>query len=320
VHDGIGSLPTDIQEFARFPPQKAYRWENGLCGYVAESTAQKTAKEPETIGPDPGVDSGNVIQSKIEMSRYTQSFDSKRFQTIDVVRADAAKPIALVRRWAGTWWDSSKDRSTTQITKNLNQAVVRSHLKQDFLPDSQIEKLVTAHEVEAELNKANYSIVKLSRISKPPVRAENSEKYKKILTILYFMKQPSKIRRFVKYGVDDSHLPFDSTRSGAVFGVRRRGDPKATFIKFNKRVDAEEFVDRQWGVLSPVFMATNGTEVPHCNLEADVILPFRVKTSLAREGASGQVFKVQINHENHALNTAGVSSSLSWHSYVVLQC
>lgn len=154
-----------------------------------------------------------------------------------------------------------------------------------FLPDEKIEKLVGPKDV----------ILELSRSRTEPLVTDSPEEFRKILTILYLLKLPRKIRRFVQRSVRDMDLPFDAFTSTEPSGrcaiLRSKNRPDAE-VPFE---DAEDFVKHQWSALAFVFRPLKRPGVPHYKIPSEVILPFQSHCRLGRKGAFGQVYKTRIH-------------------------
>ena len=163
-----------------------------------------------------------------------------------------------------------------------------------------------AHTVQQDL-------VELEQNGPAPIVAEECASYRKILAILHLMKRPSKIRLFVKSGVCDSDLPLAdasvSTGPSVFYGLR--SEKSGSLVRFKKRADAKEFLERQWSVLVPFFHCSDGTHVPHHDFESEVILPFLSHEETAKEGGSGKVYKIEIHPDHHSFKKQKVSSMRS---------
>lgn len=154
-----------------------------------------------------------------------------------------------------------------------------------FLPDEKINGLVEPKDVNLEL----------SRSRTEPLVTDAPEEFRKILTILYLLKLPRKIRRFVQRSVRDVDLPFDAlinTESSRRCAVLRSKNRPGAEVPFE---DAEDFVKHQWSALAYVFRPLKRPGVPHYKIPSEVILPFQSHRRLDREGASGQVYKTRIH-------------------------
>jgi hypothetical protein len=195
------------------------------------------------------------------------------------------------------------------MTRKLQQASQSSYHLRKFIPESQIQQIVQDQVIQAELYKSNKSIGKPSRMLKAPVVSKDYASYRKILAILYLIKRPSKIRMFVKVGLRDCHLPLKKTQhpSGTDRSVTltSQNTPEAPGVRFVRGEDAEEFLERQWSVLAPVFVGSHET-VPHIDLEDNSILPFLSETIIAKEGGSSKVFKAKIHPDHHHLSETDV--------------
>ena len=225
----------------------------------------------------------------------------KRSDAFDI-RKHAVNPVLFVRRWAQTRLPN--DSSTSQIFNRLREARRRSYLRRYFLPEVEIEKIVTSAVVQRELSNSNYS--KFGRIGKQRLSIDDGTPYVKILTVLYLMKQPSKIRLFIKSGVCDKHLPLErdphSDRLDGSYSLISRYDSEAGLISFKRQDYAEEFLEHQWSVLVPIFIGADGAAIPHVDLDSETILPFLTYTEVPKRGGSSRVFETEIHPEHDRLD------------------
>jgi hypothetical protein len=205
----------------------------------------------------------------------------------------------------------SNGRPADSYGDALRNATVNSHRGKTFLPDSQLNALVTDDVITFELSKPKSSM-KLLRFGKRPVIPEDCASYRRILAILYLMKRPSLITVFIKHKVRDTDLPLDKVLSPKafrnVYELRSRHNRQAHYIHFKKHADAHEFWRKQWSVLVQTFADCNGSNVPHddfTDLEPETILPFLSKDPIGM-GGSGQVYKVRIHPEYHSLPRTNV--------------
>ena len=233
--------------------------------------------------------------------RLTNLVLPKRSQTLDV-RKHAVNPVLFVRRWAQIRLPN--DTPTAQIPKELKAARHRSHLRKYFIPEPEIKRIVSRKAVEQNLSKSNYS--RLGRMGKEPISIKDDAPYVKILTVLYLMKQPTKIRLFVKSGVCDRDLPLDRIqRPDGSYALRSRYNSQACVVSFKRRDYTEDFLDHQWSVLAPTFMRTDDV-VPHVHLEPEVILPFLSCIEVSKQGGSSRVFKTVIQSDHDLLDKTKV--------------
>jgi hypothetical protein len=208
---------------------------------------------------------------------------------------------------------------TVFVGKRIRNATAQSYLRHRFIPHNRINELVTEDAVQFELTKANLSMTKISRVMKPRVSADECTSYRKILAILHLMRRSSKIRLFVKERVCDSHLPLMEASCPAGPGKcyeLRSGRVPGSSIRFKKRADAKEFLERQWSVLAPFFQGSDGTYIPHNDFESEVILPFLSYEETAKEGGYGKVFKVKIHPDHHSLKREKVRY-MRFQSYIL---
>jgi hypothetical protein len=179
-----------------------------------------------------------------------------------------------------------------------------------FIPDKKIDQLVKPQDINIEL----------SRSRTEPLVTDAPEEFRKILTILYLLKLPRKIRRFVQRSVRDVDLPFDnfikieSSGKRAVLRSRNRPDAEVPFE------EAEDFVKHQWSALAFVFRPLKRPGVPHYKIPSEVILPFQSHRRLDRRGASGQVYKTRIHPDYYYWKAKSKVKSDNLNSRQILNC
>jgi hypothetical protein len=164
---------------------------------------------------------------------------------------------------------------------------------------------------ESEIAKISDTEVRIAlhQSRKNPIDVSEPESYRRILAVLYFMKQPTKIRRFIESEICDYDLPLRlAENSGGKalvsVSVTERNSNIAVrpaeerMIRLKKREDAEEFCNRQWTVLAPVFSQSEAEQVPHKFLMKETVLPFKSAVRSDRRGAFGEVSHIEI-HSDH---------------------
>jgi hypothetical protein len=258
--------------------------------------------------PDSGAEPKAPIVTR-NQRKPTEEFNSKKSSTVLVPLSavNIHKPSTIIRPLAEVQFFSNEN-STAKITKKLRKATVRSyHYHTKFLPKSQLKEIVTDAAVQFELFKPNNSVTKIWTKSKAPQHPKWNESYQKIFAILCLMKRTSKLKYFVEVGVCDAHLPLDkvSYKSGGYCGLRSRRNSHAPTVRIRRDEDVDEFSDMQWGVLAPFFNGSDGTYIPHSDLEDRTILPF-LSMEAVKKGGSSKVFKVLIHPDHHSLTKSGV--------------
>jgi len=270
-------------------------------GYATNTALKGIDELDNTISPPVPSQTENTTLRK----RLTNIIVPKRSDALDI-RKHAVNPVLFVRRWAQTRLPN--DSPTSQIPKRLREARRQTHLRTYFIPEVEIETIVSSEAVRQELLDSNYS--KLGRIRKPRLSIEDGTPYVKILTALYLMKQPSKIRLFVKSSVCDKDLPLEKDphfdRADGFYELRSRNNPEACAVVFKRRDYAEEFLEHQWSVLAPIFFGTDDAAVPHVDLDSEAILPFLSCKEVLKRGGSSTVYKTNIHPEHDRLNNMRV--------------
>lgn len=214
-------------------------------------------------------------------------------------------PVKFVHKWLETHlpWDES----SAQLRRKLSAATVKNHRQQRFIPDSKLREIVATETVRMELEKSNYSNV--LRIRTSPVTIEDVSQYQKILAILYLIKLPSRIRKFVKYGVCDKHLPLikceSSKKKGSSY-LRSAHDCTAPTIRF-KRDYSDDFLENQWRVLAPIFPGSSGDSIVHSSAMPGSFLPFLSHDRVRTQGGYSDVFKTEIPPDHHKFGNSNVS-------------
>ncbi|EUC34846.1 hypothetical protein COCCADRAFT_35545 [Bipolaris zeicola 26-R-13] len=217
------------------------------------------------------------------------------------MRKNVVSPVLFIQKWARTYLP--RDAPTTQLRKKLAEATIKTHRQLKFIPRSHVKKIVTAEAVQIELDRSNYPTFR--RIHRDPVTTDDYSAYRKILAILYLIKKPSKIRMFVQYGVCDKDLPLVKCNSSnnPYYSpeLRSRNNHLAQPIIFRRRDYADDFLEKQWTVLAPVFAKSEEDRNAHIVLESDEILPFISQSEVTRQGGFGDVYKTEIHPDHHSL-------------------
>ncbi|CAN9095128.1 unnamed protein product [Alternaria alternata] len=302
-HNPTGTATRDPQPKARplsvplFSQGDLVHRPSGAASLRWSSSSLKTAQSVAD-GYTKEVRDFNIARGTAEKIEQTKdSFVKQRHAQPD---SGTFTAVVLAQRWLGRL----RLQDPHPMTRKLQQASQTSYRQQKFIPESQIRDIVQDEVIQAELSKSNKSVGKPSRMLKAPVVSKNYESYRKILAILYLMKRPSKIRLFVKAGLCDDQLPFKKAQHLGRFDrsatLTSRNTPGSANIKFTRPEDADEFLDRQWSVLAPVFSGSDGI-VPHDDFECESILPFLPETTIAKEGGSSKVFKAKIHPDHHNL-------------------
>ncbi|KAF1845546.1 kinase-like protein [Cucurbitaria berberidis CBS 394.84] len=185
------------------------------------------------------------------------------------------------------------------LEDQLKESMQPSNLAhRKFLPAGKICNLVTQGSAGTEMSKWSLQ----ARRRPASVQIEAGEKtYRKIFTILIFIRRPYEIWSFVDEGVCDADLPLVKHQDNkGQFELRRKKDLTTQLRCFTKWRfgTTKEFESRQWMVLAPFFDRWDGQVVP--NIEPDEILPFTTWKQLER-GASGQVYQARIHPDHHAV-------------------
>ncbi|CAN9083314.1 unnamed protein product [Alternaria alternata] len=296
------SQGSDTYAYAKFSPLTRPLGDlvhrpSGAASLRWSSSSLKTAQSVAD-GYTKEVRDFNIARGTAEKIEQTKdSFVKQRHAQPD---SGTFTAVVLAQRWLGRL----RLQDPHPMTRKLQQASQTSYRQQKFIPESQIRDIVRDEVIQAELSKSNKSVGKPSRMLKAPVVSKNYESYRKILAILYLMKRPSKIRLFVKAGLCDDQLPFKKAQHLGRFDrsatLTSRNTPGSANIKFTRPEDADEFLDRQWSVLAPVFSGSDGI-VPHDDFKCESILPFLPETTIAKEGGSSKVFKAKIHPDHHNL-------------------
>ena len=249
--------------------------------------------------------STEVVNATLGHLADNERFPYRRSHTFDF-RKSAVNPVLFLQRWVQTRLPN--DPSSAQLPKRIRAATEKTYLGQTFLPHGKLEDLVTAEVVQMELDKSNCS--KLARM-RSPITVEDGSAYLKILSILYLMKQPSKIRIFAKNKVCDIHLPLErcseSKKDIGYHVLRSRYKKGAAHVKFKRRDYADDFFENQWKVLVPILVGNGEGRVLPGVFEPESILPFISHDGVLKQGGSSDVFKTEIHCDHHKLSTNDVS-------------
>ncbi|CAN9267879.1 unnamed protein product [Alternaria alternata] len=320
-HNPTGTATRDPQPKAR--PLSVPLFSQGSDTYAYAKFSPLTKPSGDLAHRPSGAASSRWSSSSLKTAQSVADGYTKEVRDVDITRGTAEKieqtkdsfvkqrhaqpdsgtfiAVVLAQRWLGRL----RLQDPHPMTRKLQQASQTSYRQQKFIPESQIRDIVRDEVIQAELSKSNKSIGKPSRMLKAPVVSNNYESYRRILAILYLMKRPSKIRLFVKAGLCDDQLPFKKAQHLGRFDrsatLTSRNTPGSPNIKFTRPEDADEFLNRQWSVLAPVFFGSDGI-VPHDDFECESILPFLPETTIAKEGGSSKVFKAKIHPDHHNLS------------------
>jgi hypothetical protein len=211
-----------------------------------------------------------------------------------VVEANGAEAVkqphlGLIDRLAASKKSRTLSGKVTEYSRRARS--LDYHTK--FLSEQKIRELVNPGAVSLELTRSR----KGSLVTQEPGQ------YCKILTILYLIDLPTKIRLFVLGGISDAHLPLEvidhkKDKDGAI-PLRSVQDKSSSLVYFKNRGDAKDFVKHQWSVLAHVFLQSKESHVPHHILHDNEVLPFRGHVLMSRQGASGEVFRTWIDPDHH---------------------
>ncbi|KAL1799028.1 hypothetical protein ACET3X_003065 [Alternaria dauci] len=192
--------------YAEVSPQKQALGDLGHrpSGAASLQWTSSNLKTAQFVANGHNKDVKDATITKRTTNRIEQTRD--RFVKQGGVQPDSSTFTAVV--FAQRWLGKLRLQDPHPITRKLQQASQTSYQQQKFIPETQIREIVRDEVIQDELFKANKSIGKPSRMLKAPVVSQDYASYRKILAILFLMKRPSKIRRFVKAGLCDNHLPF----------------------------------------------------------------------------------------------------------------
>lgn len=211
----------------------------------------------------------------------------------------------------------SYDGSQGQLQAQLWDAVVQSSPDghKTFLPLSQLRNIVNQQAVQSELRKCKNYMRKHSQKWKP-IQAktvcgdDECKSYRKVFSILVLMERPYEIMSFIEEEVCDADLPLAKMcrpmGSPSSFDFCRRNiSPFQKLQCFENWGDGAiaDFEQHQWTMLAPFFNQLKSKHNCHHIFEPDVILPFTSWKKGAKRSGHGQVYKVEIHPDHHALHT-----------------
>lgn len=245
----------------------------------------------------------SALSKDVPGSRHTQTHQNVQGSTkvVDVIKepldilheetepvpAGPQAPLGPIDRLVAA-------KKSRKIGKKVNESARSCRSAEDyhvkFLPEPKIRQLVDAHSVALEL----------TRSRKGSFVAQEPSKFCKILTILYLIGLPTKIRLFVSKGINDAHLPFSRAKiTNDTIALKSTKDSDAPLISFPKRGDTEDFLKCQWSVQAYIFHAPQDDQIPHHTIDDAVILPFLRQKMTGRQGVSGKVVRTKIHPSHH---------------------
>jgi hypothetical protein len=137
--------------------------------------------------------------------------------------------------------------------------------RRKYIPASAIDDFITKDSIKAELVRKSGNPINLSGCLAEKVM---NRKAKRMFAILLYLKEPRDIKRLLNDGFTDEDLPLVKHTEG----LRSSLDPKKIFHlpKNWDRQTVDEFLEKQWMLLAPVFI--NYGE--HMVLDPECPLPF----------------------------------------------
>lgn len=331
---GLMAVPIAISSSSKLPAESPSisRLEHPKPTRDGSATTHNIEPEERKLGPDSG-------------SPAPRS-DPKRLSLAAVVNS--------IRR-SGEWLSlgqnnvDSPPRGLEDQLKAAMKESNESHRK--FLPQDQLDKIITKTVVDNELSKLRNLLRKyarswkqltsvpiegrkpdrngkghvgaksdsiLSKYHQPPKELQEKS-YRKIFAILLFIRRPSRLWSFVEDGVCDADLPLIKVprKKGPEgrFHLRREKDPRTPLRCLMKWREGTiyDFAETQWIVLAPQFRKPNGKDVLHIRLQPKQPLPFTSWRPMPR-GGYGQVYRAKVHYSHHAFDKDEVRATFECRS------
>lgn len=218
-------------------------------------------------------------------------------------------------------------------SNQLNEAIyktsqARTHRKQNgFVPGKELEQILNENTVLQELNKIEQSVFKRIKFwrktrSSQELQQETKvicgipfatsldhsqdyisfDRYRKIFAILLLINRPGAIRKFIREGLCDAHLPLVKApveRNVGKFILCVRGASNTVDTSFFldwKRHTVVLFEQTQWMVLAHLFDGSKPYDL--VVLPDETIIPFTYQ-EYQYAGAHGEIYKIRIHPEHH---------------------
>ncbi|KAI1163474.1 kinase-like domain-containing protein [Nemania serpens] len=153
-----------------------------------------------------------------------------------------------------------------------------------FLPLNSLDELITTDSVEAQLSLSD-------RLPWSRLPGEVVQHAKKVFAILVLIDKPRAIKKLLREGLTDEHLPLFPKGDGSDnILVSARGKIFQSFATWHNSAKVAVFLEKQWVVQAPVLDATDSdiTLNPKC------VLPFYNIVELG-EGQSSRVYKGELH-------------------------
>ncbi|KAI1164598.1 kinase-like domain-containing protein [Nemania serpens] len=252
---------------------------------------------------------------------------------------DAGKDTPTVARGALRAAGTTLSRFVTYDGDNgaasnrLNDAIyktsqARTHRRQDgFVPEKELEQILNENAILQELIKIEQSVFKRIKFwrktrSSQELQQETKvicgeplatsldhsrdcitfDRYRKIFAILLLISRPGAIRKFIREGLCDAHLPLVKTpveRKVRSFTLCVRGagnNIDTSFLLDWKRHTVVLFEQTQWMVLAHCFDGGKPHDI--IILPDETIIPFTYQ-EYKYTGAHGEIHKIGIHPEHH---------------------
>ncbi|KAL3299014.1 HET-domain-containing protein [Colletotrichum asianum] len=201
--------------------------------------------------------------------------------------------------------------------------------RKDFLPQSQLDRLIHTRSVALELKRwlprlSEYAVsAYANRICHGTAEAfdmstteDMVRSFQKVFAILVLINKVDHIELFLKENVSDADLPLqrriEEEGCRRKFNLRRRKEPDQQLDCFGSwdQITIRNFEEYQWVMIPPFFAKGKRKNVQHYVLEPSTVLPFTFtkdtnKKSGAKEHRGGYslVYQAHIHPDHHNFNT-----------------
>jgi len=210
-------------------------------------------------------------------------------------------------------------------------------LGREFLPLSELWRLVCKETVETQLTKAFPSTEKATishladkicpgsskSVETDRPGPDTPKSYRRVFALLALVGRLKDIAEFLDddFGICDDDLPLRPVyREGLkrIFDLRTESEPHAHLRCFTgwRAVDRKNFYMHQWDMLAPFFDPGEKKPITNYILNSDTRLPFTFvgrsedSDDVFRQGGFAKVYKVAIHPSHHAFDDPDVSSHI----------
>jgi len=242
---------------------------------------------------------------------HTTSLDSNATPTNDQAPRSAmpAEQQSLPLRQQPDSYDNEPPSPSSEVDMAPNQQrglydaiferLVRSQFsKQDFLPEDDFETLVTEDTIKEELDKALGAF-------DPSLAEYIAKNARKSFATLVIQGKVHMAVNLERLKFNDDYLPIANEESGlsSLNGLSRDRYAWKWFKSWTTQ-ERNDFCEKQWTFLSPIFESNSRMEVLH----RDCRLPFITCDPRIERGSFCFVHKATVHHAHHTIGLVRIST------------